>query len=300
MANRTLVLTLKTEIDNANAPYLLKYDPIEDRKGSLFLWDAGLASLSSVPTIDAVFPNILNEYVPASGNALILKKGTFGNAVHDAYIRRELTSKGGIHFIVSQNYSGDTYATISNALAANPALQTVLRNKIIGANPNLFISMWTRLTRNAPSDSTVAIASYVSSTSSKSDYAFYKDVRNTSFDVSSSSLSTSHLNKNDIDASAVGQPNKHIMNLKGYGGAGVLADTVARMLMVGYEAPWSGTYINKSPSFAVYRIYIEDLTLSGRTYAQVKAIDDAEFAKAFASGGRFHGDTWSNPSTVLP
>lgn len=296
-----LVLTVDTTFNNPDAPYIPKYDPIESRAGSMFLWDAGLNPLSAVPAVDGIIPNLLNEYTPATGNALILKKGTFGNAVHDAYIRRELTSKCGIHFVVSQNYSGDTYATISNALAANPALQTALRNKIIGANPNLFVSMWTRLTRNAPSDSSVAIASYVSSTSSKNDYAFYKETRNLNFQVSPASIATSHLNKSDIDASAVGQPNKHIMNLKGYSGAGVLADTVARMLMVGYEAPWVGNQsINKSPSFAVYRIYIEDLTLSGRTYAQVKAIDDAEFAKAFAVGGRFHGDTWSNPATTLP
>lgn len=300
MTNRTLVLTLKTEIDNANAPYLLKYDPIEDRKGSLFLWDAGLNRLSAAPAVDEIIPNLLNEYTPASGNTLILKKGTFGNTQHDAYIRRELTSKGGIHFIVSQSYSGDTYATISKALAANPALQTALRNKIIGANPNLFISMWTRLTRNSPSEASVPTSAYLSSQTSVSDFAFYKVAKDINFKVSSNSAATSHLNKADTDGTAVGVPNKHNLNIKGYSNAGVLADTVARMLMVGYEAPWPGSSINKSPSFAVYRIYIEDLTLSGRTYAQVKAIDDAEFAKAFASGGRFHGDTWSNPTSVLP
>lgn len=67
--------------------------------------------------------------------------------------------------------------------------------------------------------------------------------------------------------------------------------------------PWSGVAsqaLNSSPSYVLYRVYIEDLSLSGRTYEQVKSIDDAEHAKAFGIGGRFHGDTWSNPATLLP
>lgn len=62
--------------------------------------------------------------------------------------------------------------------------------------------------------------------------------------------------------------------------------------------PYNATSGN--PSWILYRIYIEDLSLSGRTYEQVKAIDDAEFAKAFAAGGKFFDDTWNDPATVLP
>ncbi|WP_171495393.1 hypothetical protein, partial [Acinetobacter soli] len=58
--------------------------------------------------------------------------------------------------------------------------------------------------------------------------------------------------------------------------------------------------LNDVPSLIIYRIYIEDLNASGRTFAEVKAIDDAEFEKAFAVGGRFYGDTWSDPATILP
>lgn len=300
MTNTALVLRLKSEINNPDAPFLIKYDPIESRKGSLFLWDAGLSKLSSTPSIDSIIPNLLNEYSPATGRALTLKKGTFGNTQHDAYIRRELTSKGGIHFIVSQAYAGDTYATISNSLQANANLQQDLFSKIMGVNPNLFVSVWTRLTRAVPANASAPTFSYVASQSSRSDFVFYKEAKELNIAVSSNSTSVSHLSKAGTDSSAVGLPNKYVMNLKGYGGTGVLAETIARLFMVGYEAPWGGQYINKSPSAAVYRIYAEDLNLSGRSYAEVKAIDDAEFAKAFAAGGRFYDDTWSDPSIVLP
>ena len=35
---------------------------------------------------------------------------------------------------------------------------------------------------------------------------------------------------------------------------------------------------------------MEDLTVSGRSLAAVKAIDDALYAQAFASGGKFADD----------
>ena len=53
------------------------------------------------------------------------------------------------------------------------------------------------------------------------------------------------------------------------------------------------------PSRAVYRMYIEDLTVSGRTYAQVDAIDYAQFTKdVLTVGGRYYGDTYTDPTTL--
>ncbi len=40
--------------------------------------------------------------------------------------------------------------------------------------------------------------------------------------------------------------------------------------------------------------------LVARTFDQVRAIDEAEHTKAFGVGGRFYGDTWSDPATLLP
>lgn len=49
----------------------------------------------------------------------------------------------------------------------------------------------------------------------------------------------------------------------------------------------------------LWRIYIEDLTVSGRTYAQVVGLDNAEFARQVTTaGGRYHGDTTpTDPAT---
>lgn len=54
---------------------------------------------------------------------------------------------------------------------------------------------------------------------------------------------------------------------------------------------------NKSISAVLYRIVIEDLNVSGRSLAQFGAVDDAIRAALFASGGRYHGDTFTDPAT---
>jgi len=51
-------------------------------------------------------------------------------------------------------------------------------------------------------------------------------------------------------------------------------------------------------SWIFYRAYMEDLTVSGRTYAQVDAEDLALFTEQFAVGGRYHNDTFTNPTTI--
>ena len=58
------------------------------------------------------------------------------------------------------------------------------------------------------------------------------------------------------------------------------------------------TYRNKQNSIILYRAYIEDLTVSGRSYAEVDALDYAMYQAAFAVGGRYHGDTHTDPSTL--
>ena len=56
-----------------------------------------------------------------------------------------------------------------------------------------------------------------------------------------------------------------------------------------------------SPSTASntdFLLAIEDLTVSGRTYAEVDALDYALYQAAFAADGRYHGDTNTDPSTL--
>jgi hypothetical protein len=58
---------------------------------------------------------------------------------------------------------------------------------------------------------------------------------------------------------------------------------------------------NGLSSIVVYRLYLEDLTASGRSFADVAADDHDEYvSEVLTAGGVYFGDTWSNPATVLP
>ena len=57
---------------------------------------------------------------------------------------------------------------------------------------------------------------------------------------------------------------------------------------------------DKAASWKLYRFYLEDLTVSGRTYAEVDAMDNALYTQeVLTPGGRYYGDTQTSVSTIL-
>lgn len=62
----------------------------------------------------------------------------------------------------------------------------------------------------------------------------------------------------------------------------------------------SGAFYNRHASRAYYRLYMENLTESARTYAEVDAIDYAMWQDAFGVGGRYADDTYTDPATWEP
>ena len=71
-------------------------------------------------------------------------------------------------------------------------------------------------------------------------------------------------------------------------------DAIAWMVAnVGFNQ-W-GNRPGASGAKILYYAYAEDLTVSGRTYAQVAALDRAYFTAQLAVGGLYYGDTWTAP-----
>lgn len=68
--------------------------------------------------------------------------------------------------------------------------------------------------------------------------------------------------------------------------------------LVGSFGSYAGSNLTTAASQIVYRIYIEDLLVSGRTWAQANAVDYALYQAAFGVGGRFYNDTFTAPSTI--
>lgn len=298
----TLILKTKNTINNPKAPYLLQYDPIESRTGSIFLWDAGLTPITSLSK-NTVIPNSIPNYAESIGSSLIISDG--GGVSLEQVVKTELTSKGGLHFIAAQSLAEDlNMVNTWKALIANDTLKQKLSAPFLNGNPNLYVSVWLTTTRHVTKDPSLGpILTYVNGNTTNT--GFYIGTGHTGIGMAGSSPqpTTSKLGKNFKTATIVGQPNYYVGNIKQLGGTGITANT-SMYLGTGPVPPFSGTPSgnqawNGCPSFIVYRYYIEDLSKSGRTYEQVKAIDEAEHAKAFAEGGRFYGDSWSDPATVL-
>ncbi|UOH76206.1 hypothetical protein MOW08_06805 [Acinetobacter schindleri] len=292
----TMILQCKGTITDQNAPFLALYDDIESKSGSLFLWDAQLAKLSALPDIGQPLPNVLSAFNHASDKAFTFVKGS--SASTDAYAKRELTAKGALHFMVSQSFAETISGLAFFGIEANSALQAELFNKIMGGSSNIYFSIWQRVTRIGQNRGGFygPMIAYGPNTNN---FAFYIQSKQNNIGVASGSTSESKLGVSAVQSAALA-PNLLKTNIKSFSGTGITASTKL-LIGSGVMAPWNVSQAqNESPSFAVYRIYIEDLSLSGRTYEQVKAIDDAEFNKEFGVGGRFYGDTWSNPATVLP
>ncbi len=298
---------MKSKINNSDAPKLIKYDPIEHREGSLFLWDAALNPTLSLER-GAVLSNLLSEFSAAAGNEFEYTTASASTAPDPTYIKTELTAKKGIHFIVSQSATTNK-SSASDAFFLQPktAFSQAILDKL-DASPNMFVSVWTEHTRYVTkSDGTAGLIVFTANNTTnlvgvlnQAETVF----KGLAVDTPTVLNTSSKLNLTSKQAAIVGAPNNYQFTMNGYRGT---KPSLSQTFKIGsgIVPPYSGSIsanqaINAGPSFIVYRIYIEDLKLSGRTFAEVKAIDDAEHAKAFAAGGRFYGDTWSNPATILP
>lgn len=81
-------------------------------------------------------------------------------------------------------------------------------------------------------------------------------------------------------------------------GAGVWTALSVNLLALG--AINAGT-LNILPGEVSYRVYIENRTASGRTFAQIADVDQLEHNILMLSpGGRYYGDTWIEPTSRLP
>lgn len=219
-------------------------------------------------------------------------------------IRYERTTKGGLHGIISQ---GGT-VTAGNGLMIS--IPTAIMNYLL-ANPthNFYFSQWRRLTRAALT------------TSPDNAKTFMQVVPNTvstvNPDMAKAWAFLSHLDAtyNPAGAASLGRTiaNSNVLGNNFAAVAGKTLDTVldaslytapqSRALATIGATPWqnhSSVIRNALQSWIFYRTYVEDLTVSGRTFAQVEAIDKALYEKQMnTSGGKYYGDTYTAPS-VLP
>ncbi|WP_420138200.1 hypothetical protein [Sphingomonas sp.] len=223
---------------------------------------------------------------PSNLPIFLRNDGTRSGFTQDAVVER--TSKGGLHAIMAQSGAGDSrYMGVG--------LPQPVKNYMF-ANPShtYFWSSWYWETR-VDAGNTGPIA-YVGANSGSSNLFlnYGKNGPLGSFAplfqaVPAGARGTLGLIHEQYAASLVGV-------LAGAGGQ------FSPTIMFGFGS-LNGSYgdyaRNKSMSAVVYRLYLEDLTVSARSAQTVAALDSNMRAAAFAPGGRYADDTWTSPS-VLP
>lgn len=211
----------------------------------------------------------------------------------DGFIER--SGKGGVHVCMSQSThsgTGKGFETRRQVDSASPLLQYLYANM----GNDFYFSQWEKITRvgitTNPENSSAA--AYASTGSSSASNCLFNLSRAVTYNATLGSANSPSLP----------QPLGDSFRCGGFGGwtaAGrpsSAATIIASFLAIGQlPVVFGAGPVNSSRSAILYRAYLEDLTVSGRTYAEVKAIDQALFSQAFAVGGRFYNDTFT---TLIP
>lgn len=287
-----LILKFSGKYRDANLP-IYKRDPIlSDKAGSLLLVDVS-AIPSGVPLSGSLLRNIAADQAKASGivgdtSATFAIRGDMTGANG----RVERSAKGGIHVISSQAAAG---------MPANTGCAVVLPQSIVDymvANPThvFLMSQWRKLTRAAKTTDPDGAKCFAAVQNNASNGAFMLTHNPNSQEMPSTALRVGRAIRG-AGANAIGDS---MHSIAGPLTGAMTAAAVKDVAQFGRVAPQNSfaPLAAALPSWVLYRIYVEDLTVSGRTFEQVDAIDAALWQASFAAGGRFGGDTFTNPAVV--
>ncbi|MGA6128847.1 MULTISPECIES: hypothetical protein [unclassified Microbacterium] len=283
---------------------------LPENGGALLLVEPGAPGGLGFPTAGVVPPS--NNYVknialaqalaaiPGSDELKVSPQLYYGSFLADGATRGKIerTAKGGLHTLIRP-----ADESVTTGLAE---LHSELR--FTGAAGGLVAFLEARKATDSFFWTTWFIDTYIPSGASTS----YDDMMYAISNTAASGNFLVRLRPNSNENADLGSklPVNQV-NVATYGSAGTNDQTgtspiqnVHAMLTGPYGSLNSynggGATYGKHRSRAYYLAYIEDLTISGRTYAQVEAINAAAHAAAFGPGGRYAGDTWTNPATWTP
>lgn len=283
------------EVTDPNIPVLYP-DPLMS-KGSLMLMDLSNTYVAQPASIvaGALIQNVAWETAKyAMGHAgsqndyaaivdiTVGYSGSVGKA--------EITPKKGIHALISQvNHTTPSTQRFNIYLPA-PIREYLVANQ----NHEFYVSQWKTNTREAAAG--IDFADVVLAFSTTAVYLTFANP------ISASLANGQTSKRRNGLARTLGNSFKNIAFNRSNSSTAVSNITSSGNCIMasggGLQAYQASNYANKVGSYVTYRVYIEDLTVSGRTYEQVDALDYAMYQQAFAEGGKFHGDTFTDPATL--
>lgn len=287
---RKIVLT-GTTLTDPTAPRLAIVDPIESA-GSLYLMDITHPTdpmPAGVPANGASIPNLFSgTLVALHGSGADDPSFVVGGNINNGTLGSiERSGKGGIHVIVSQ--ANALTATDGARIDFGPTLAAY-----VSANTghDYYLSIWDRQTR-----------ANVDATNYTLDYST-ANPRTLGIAQASGSAGWQHGSRATLGYRNLGNALAPRFASIAVDGADATDNADSGLPVWGAPATTYNSAVlasrnGKWPSFVFYRCYIEDLTVSGRTYAEVDAIDYALYQKEVLNpGGRYYGDTFTDPVTI--
>lgn len=265
-------------------------DPIMS-DGSLLLLDvsnpAGYDLGISLPVAGNLIPNIAWQQAAAilgSGTRTTLSPiwmQTFTGTSSSKH-KVEFTAKKGLHGIISKSpgISSGEHMGFSGVGSIQAYIATNFPTR------NFYVSLWFRPTRAQTAGTAPQAFHYVATNTAT--FAWYSDP------IGPGAGGGSGSERRTPSANSLANS---FINFAPTPKALASAVSMSSWLW-GSKDAWSGFNTTQCRSDICYKVYIEDLTTSGRTYAQVDAIDYALWQAAFAVGGRFYNDTFTDPTTI--
>lgn len=282
-----LKLILPMKFRDASLP-ILSSDPIIS-KGSLALFEPAHPAdpwTNGVPVNGYSFPNIAGDTFsnltgvnPENARGIYSKDATITNA--EGIVKR--TPKGGLDVIMS-----DTSTTGSSRYVSMFGSKALSDYLVDNYSHNFYTSIWKKNTRTNRSIAYPYVYAAGNDLSQNNNIFSYQ----TSVIPSTATQPERYLWSSGANPfiGVTSSPGIWALGIKGGGGTPNKAQ-----FKYGYR--W--TTGNSSHAAVVYRIYIEDLTVSGRTPQEAYAIDEAEFTRqVLTAGGRYFGDTFTDPAVV--
>lgn len=281
-------------------PKIIVKDPVES-SGSLFLYDASYEVGKPVPANGATVANALEDLAVSNLGSWITP-----GEVLNATIRRtpdlaniwkvERTSKGGLYGLITQN-GGQTKDEYLIMDLPKQVRDYIYNNR---STNTFYFSAWWYVVRPMLSDENWApqsVMHYTGDGNATANYLFFMSMGAPS--PFSGSTLKGKANYPGINEQQVSNLTRMRASIAVQGGVGTGPNsTNAIEYGMGAFSAWGSFNRNKAPSRILYRCYVEDLTLSGRTYNEVEAIDHREYERAFAPGGKFAQDEYPAPSTM--
>lgn len=261
-------------------------DPIASA-GSLMLVDPAHPVTPWAPGVPASGDFVPNLFA-AQVEALIgpPSAGSHGGALSYAGLTGaggliERTTKGGLHAAISQ--TNDVIGNHCSITVPNSGLWTYIRN----SGHRIYYSLWARRTRAATAVGSTVIGNLAAGTRFIGGF------------TPEATLSA--------DTGALARPASNAVGptFRNVGAISTLAGDTEPAHAGNRSAFTVGNFASANRadgrrglggSAVFYRLYIEDLTVSGRSYARVDALDYALYQReVLTAGGRYSGDSFTPP-----